>query len=83
MTMAKKQRIKKFLKTVGTNLHGLRIAKNKDIETVAKAMRITPALLEKIEKGEHDTDLILLLNLCRYYKTSVGDVLPETTSDNK
>jgi DNA-binding XRE family transcriptional regulator len=83
MHIAQKKAAKKFLKKVGSNLCEIRIARKKAPETVAKAMKISTVLLEKIEKGEYDMDIILFLDFCQYYKISVGDVLPDKTSDNK
>lgn len=66
----------KFLMALGKNLYSLRIGKKKDLATVAAAMQITPRLLDQIEKGEHDCDLILFFDLCEYYGVKPGQVFP-------
>jgi hypothetical protein len=66
----------KFLMALGKNLYSLRIGQKKDLQVVAAAMQITPDLLERIEKGEHDCDLILLFDLCEYYGVKTGTVFP-------
>lgn len=67
---------KKWLRSVGANFHALRITQEKDIETVAAAVKISTTLLKKIEKG-HDVDLLLYVDLCRYYGVSPRDVAIE------
>jgi hypothetical protein len=66
----------KFLMALGKNLYSLRIGQKKDLDTVASALRITPQLLDEIEKGNHDCDLILFFDLCEYYGVKAGEVFP-------
>jgi DNA-binding XRE family transcriptional regulator len=66
----------KFLLALGKNLSSLRISQKKDLATVAAALEITPKLLEKIEKGEHDCDLLLFFDLCEYYQVKATHVFP-------
>jgi transcriptional regulator with XRE-family HTH domain len=65
---------KKFLQTVGTNLHALRTEHDLKIETVATETKIAPRLLRQIEKGEHNMRLELLGRLCHFYKVSLQDI---------
>ena len=58
---------RKFLKIVGERLHSLRKAQGNEIEIVAKALGISPALLARIERGDYDMYLDLLFELCDYY----------------
>jgi transcriptional regulator with XRE-family HTH domain len=67
-------RLKEFLKTVGMNLHAIRVAQKKDIKTVAKAMEIQPAMLDEIEKGECNWDVELIGRLCSYYNVTPADI---------
>jgi DNA-binding XRE family transcriptional regulator len=66
----------KFLMALGKNLNSLRVGQRKDLNTVAAAMEITPKLLDQIEKGEHDCDLILFFDLCEYYGVKAREVFP-------
>lgn len=76
--MKKKQAdAKKWLQSVGANFHALRIAQQKEIKTVAKAVKISAALLEQIEKGQYDTELDLYVRLCSYYGAAPADVATE------
>jgi hypothetical protein len=66
----------KFLVALGKNLYSMRIGQKKDLHTVAAAVQITPELLDQIEKGQHDCDLILFINLCEYYGVKAGEMFP-------
>jgi DNA-binding XRE family transcriptional regulator len=68
---------KKFLRVIGDNFHALRIGQKKEIETVAKAVKISSMLLEQIEKGQYDMELGLYVDLCYYYGEAPGDVVTE------
>lgn len=65
--MKRKPDSKKFLKAIGEKFHSLRIAQRREIDMVAKAVRISPALLVRIEKGDYDMYLDLFCELCDYY----------------
>jgi DNA-binding XRE family transcriptional regulator len=75
--MKKPPDAKKWIRSVGANFHALRIAQKKEIKTVAKAVKISDALLEQIEKGEYDMELDLYVRLCSYYGASARDVATE------
>jgi DNA-binding XRE family transcriptional regulator len=75
--MKKQPDAKKWIRSVGANFHALRVAQKKDIETVAKAVKISPALLEQIEKGQYDMELALYVELCYHYGASLRDVATE------
>jgi transcriptional regulator with XRE-family HTH domain len=67
-----------FLKTIGNNLYALRTARNENLQTVAKVVKISPARLDKIEKGlcPH-CRLLSLVRLCKYYKINLLDVVSD------
>jgi hypothetical protein len=48
--MKKQPDAKKWIRSVGANFHALRVAQKKDIITVAKAVKISAALLERLRK---------------------------------
>jgi hypothetical protein len=66
---------KKFLKAIGSKFHSLRSDQKKEIEIVAKAVKISPALLVRIERGDYDMYLDLLFVLCDYYDITPYDFL--------
>ena len=67
----------KLLRTIGTNLHALRLAQDQKIEMVAKAVKVSSRLLQKIEKGEYNIEIETLDRLCVFYKVAVRDVVRE------
>lgn len=71
--MVKRRDARKFLKTVGTRLYQLRKDQRKELETVAKGVGISPALLARIERGDYDMYLDLLFELCDYYEITPHD----------
>jgi transcriptional regulator with XRE-family HTH domain len=73
---------KKFLKTVGARFHSLRKKHKKEIETVAKAVGISPSLLSRIEKGEYDMYIDLLFELCDQYDITPHDFLKDVEKHN-
>lgn len=75
--MKKQSDAKKWIRSVGANFHALRVAQKKDIETVAEAVKISPSLLKKIEKGQYDMELALYGALCYHYGVSLVDVATE------
>jgi DNA-binding XRE family transcriptional regulator len=75
--MKKQTDAKKWIRSIGANLHALRIAQEKEIKTVAKAVKISAALLERIEKGEYDMELDLYVRLCSHYGAAARDVATE------
>jgi len=64
---------RELLKAIGSKFHSLRRDQKKDIETVAKDLKISLALLMRIERGDYDMYLDLLFELCDYY-----DVTPHS-----
>ncbi len=69
--------VKKWLQMIGANFHALRVTRKKEIKTVAKTVKISEALLERIEKGQYDMELELYAKLCAFYDVSLRDVLTE------
>lgn len=69
------KKLNDFLHTIGDNLYALRMNNNAALKTVAKAIKISPAKLSKIEKGlcPHCRFGILVI-LCKYYKIKLTDV---------
>jgi transcriptional regulator with XRE-family HTH domain len=56
------------LKKVGENLRSIRTARDLDIETVAKAIKLSPQLLQRLEEGLYpDCKLNTLFDLIDYY----------------
>ena len=72
---AVKRALKAQLKTIGHNLHQLRLARNEDIGTVAHAVAITPAQLAKIEEGRLNFRLGILFDLCDYFDANLEDIV--------
>jgi DNA-binding XRE family transcriptional regulator len=66
-----KRDTRKLLKGVGSKLHTLR--KNKELDAVARVLRITPAVLIRIERGDYDRCPNLLSELCDYYDITLSD----------
>jgi transcriptional regulator with XRE-family HTH domain len=66
---------KKFLKAVGARFHSIRKKHKSEIETVAKAVGISPKLLLRIEEGDYDMYIDLLFELCEYYDITPHDFL--------
>lgn len=75
--MKKQPDAKKWIRSVGANFRALRVAQKKDIETVAEAVKISPALLKQIEKGQYDMELGLYVDLCCYFGVPLRDVATE------
>jgi transcriptional regulator with XRE-family HTH domain len=59
---------KQFLKAVGNKLQSLREAQKKELEAVAKIIKISATLLIRIEQGDYDLPLDLLIALCKVYE---------------
>ena len=71
--MKRRRDAKRFLKAVGARFLSLRKNQKKEIEEVAKAVKISPALLVRIERGDYDMYLDLLFELCAYYDIAPYD----------
>jgi transcriptional regulator with XRE-family HTH domain len=71
--MTKSRDARKFLKAVGARFHSLRKKHESELQTVAKAVGISPALLVRIERGDYDMYLDLLFKLCYYYEITPHD----------
>lgn len=74
-------RYEKFLKNIGKNLQAVRVARKKDIDTVARVVGIRPDFLELIEKGECNWDIETFARLCRYYNVPVREIADCDSSD--
>lgn len=68
-----KRDTKKLLKGVGSKLHSLRKSQNKELDTVARVLRVTPAVLVRIERGDSDMYPDLLSELCDHYDITLSD----------
>lgn len=65
-----------FLHTIGDNLYALRVARKETLKAIAKAVKMAPARLSKIEKGLCPNYRFgILIRLCKHYKVSVLDVV--------
>jgi transcriptional regulator with XRE-family HTH domain len=74
---------KKFLETVGVNLYALRTEQDLEIETVAKAVKISSRLLRRIEKGEHNMRIESLSRLCGFYRVAPREIATEKKLSNE
>jgi transcriptional regulator with XRE-family HTH domain len=73
-----KKGLKRFLQTMGANLHTLRMRNGDDIETVAEIMKVAPSLLRRIERGDlDDVEIDLIQRLSLYYNVSPKAVATE------
>jgi DNA-binding XRE family transcriptional regulator len=68
-----KQDTKKLLKGVGHKLCSLRKDQVKELDTVSRVLKITPAVLVRIERGEYDMSPDLLSKICEYYNVTLSD----------
>jgi DNA-binding XRE family transcriptional regulator len=68
-----KRDTRKLLKGVGSKLHTLRKNQDKELDAVARVLRITPAVLIRIERGDYDMCPDLLSELCDYYDITLSD----------
>lgn len=68
---------KQWLKMIGKNLKEIRTARNELIPDVSKKVKISPARLDTIEKGEYDMDLGEFAELCHHYRVQMADVVSE------
>jgi transcriptional regulator with XRE-family HTH domain len=75
--MEKDNGLKKFLETIGKNFRAIRIARKLHIETVARELKISPSSVERMEKGDHDWEVDLIVRLCNYYNVTPKDVIFE------
>lgn len=64
-----------LLKTIGKNLCKIRNEKNEEIKSVANAVEIKPALIEKIENGTDELSIRTLAILCNHYEISLQKVM--------
>lgn len=64
---------RKFLKAVGKKFHQLRTQQKRELDSVAKAIKIRSSLLMRIERGDYDMYLDLLFELCDYYNIAPHD----------
>jgi hypothetical protein len=68
-----KQDTKKLLKGIGSKLHSLRVSQEKELDAVSRVLRITPAVLVRIERGDYDMYPDLLSELCDHYNITLSD----------
>lgn len=64
-----------FAKKIATRLWQLRVARKEIPDVVARAVNISPKLLEKIESGRYNFTLDILFRLCDYYKVNPDDIV--------
>jgi transcriptional regulator with XRE-family HTH domain len=73
---AVKKELQVFLYTVGDNLYNLRMEKKESLKRVAKAVKISPAKLSKLEKGLCPQCRIgVLFRLAEYFKINTLDIV--------
>ena len=68
-----------YLKKIGTKLWKLRVARKEIPDVVARAVNISPRLLEEIESGRFNFKLAILFQLCEYYKVDPDDIVLDRT----
>lgn len=67
---------KAFLVAIGNNLYTLRAARKESLKAVAKAVKMSPSTLSKIEKGLYPHYRIgTLIRLSKYYKVHPKDIV--------
>lgn len=66
----------KDLRIIGSKLYALRKARKESLKTVGEAIEMSPRLISKMEKGQHNFFLSHLFNLCHYYHVKLMDVMP-------
>lgn len=70
-----------FLSTIGNNLFVLRANRKDSLKTVAKAVKMSPHRLSRIEKGLClHYGIATLSALARYYKVKVKDIVVKQAS---
>jgi len=68
------QRVKAKLQAIGRYLYALRHSREKSLKAVGKSIKMSPALISKIEKGWHNFKLTQVFRLAKYYKASIKDI---------
>jgi transcriptional regulator with XRE-family HTH domain len=71
----------RFLKAVGHKLYRLRKEKKKEVDAVGKDVRISAALLMRIERGDYDMYLDQLFELCDYYEITPHDFFKDVENE--
>jgi len=76
--MKRSKRYKKgyntLLERIGEKLYALRMARNESLQKAAGKMKITPAILSKIEKGQQNFRLTTFFKICRYYRVEPREI---------
>jgi len=72
---------KKFLKAIGTKFHSLRKQHKKELDAVAKDVKISSALLMRIERGDYDMYFDQLFELCGYYEITPHDFFKDVEDE--
>lgn len=69
------------LPAVAPQLRALRRRASLTLETAARAAGLSPAHLSRLETGQRQPSLPMLLGLARIYRTTVSELLGETVAD--
>jgi hypothetical protein len=72
---------KNLLKGVGNKFRSLRTIQEKELDTVARALRITPAVLMRIERGDCNINPNLLSDLCGHYNITLSDFFEDVEAN--
>jgi transcriptional regulator with XRE-family HTH domain len=65
-----------WLKIIGQRFYDLRKARKESIRTTAVAIKMSPAIISKIEKGKYGNfRLLRLIRLCEYYDVNPKDIV--------
>lgn len=62
------------LKGIGEKLYSLRLARNESLQKASRNMKVSPAILSKIEKGQQNFRLSTFFRICIYYQVEPRDV---------
>jgi transcriptional regulator with XRE-family HTH domain len=64
-----------YLKEIGHKLYTLRKARKESLLSVGVTIKMSPALISKMEKGLYDSPLIRLYELCKHYQVDIMDII--------
>jgi len=72
--------IEELLEKVGRNLSAIRNAKRQTQEGVAKSIGVTHPVISKIESGQYNLTMELLVKLCNHYDIGLLELFDFETS---
>ena len=75
------QQVKITLQAIGRLLHKLRVDRKESLKNVGKAIKMSPVLISKTEKGEYNFWLTQLHRLAQHYETTVYDIFNQAENE--